>query len=95
MRAWVVDPDTNAEWRVRPFWPLRLRYQILELDPGYRLTVVGHPSGRYAWVMARTPRISDAALAPIIERLNHSGYETDRLRRVPHASGACRNAAES
>lgn len=89
MRAWVYDPATNAEWRVRPFWPLRLAYQILELDPQYDHTVIGHPSGRYAWVMARTPEMDEEQLAAITRRLEQRGFETGRMRRVPHANDSC------
>ncbi len=92
MRAWVHDPATNAEWRVRPFWPLRLDYQILELAPDFSLTVIGHPSGSYAWVMAREPRLDEALLGAITKRLAERGYEVERMRRVPHADGSCREA---
>ncbi len=93
MSGWVADPATNAEWRVRPFWPLRLGYQILELDPDYGVTVVGHPSGRYAWIMARRPELAEERVAAITDRLAERGFETERLRRVPHADGACRAAS--
>ncbi len=89
MLGWVHEPEFRAEWRVRPFWPLTFRYQILELDPGYTTTVVGHPSGSYAWVMTREPRIDEAELAAIVERLAARGYETERLRRVPHSAANC------
>ncbi len=89
MIGWVHDSATNAEWRVRPAWPLRLAYQILELDSDYRVTVVGHPSGSYAWVMARRPELPEDVLIAIEGRLAAQGYETDRLRRVPHADGQC------
>ena len=89
MLGWVQDPTTNAEWRVRPFWPLRLSYQILELDPAFSVTVVGHPSGRYAWVMARRPELREDELDDIIRRLSELGYRTERMRRVPQRDGAC------
>ncbi len=89
MRGWVHDPATNAEWRVRPLWPLGLSYQILELDPEFTTTVIGHPSGRYAWIMAREPRLPEERLAAIEERLRDQGYETDRMRRVPHGDPSC------
>jgi apolipoprotein D and lipocalin family protein len=91
MLAWVYDPATNADWRVRPFWPLRLTYQIAELDPDYRVTVVTNPHG-YAWVMARRPQIPEAELSAITQRLAERGFDTTLLRRVPHADGACRRA---
>lgn len=89
MVGWVYDPATNAEWRVRPFWPLSLAYQILEVDSDYGVTVVGHPSGSYAWIMARRPELPEDLLESIEGRLAAQGYETDRLRRVPHGDGGC------
>ena len=92
MTGWVHDPATNAEWRVRPLWPLALQYQISELDPAYQRTVVVNPGGGYAWVMARQREIPEAELESIVERLARDGYETARLRRVPHRDGACLRA---
>jgi apolipoprotein D and lipocalin family protein len=91
MRAWVHDPTTNAEWRVRPFWPLSLRYQIVEIDPDFETTVV--VSGEHAWVMARRPEVPEGRLAEIVGRLEERGFDVDELRRVPHSDGACRDAA--
>jgi apolipoprotein D and lipocalin family protein len=93
MTGWVHDPSTNAEWRVRPIWPLRLTYQIVELDPDYSRTVVVYPPGGNAWIMARTPELDPALLAETIRRLAASGYDTTRLRRVPHDDGACQLTA--
>ena len=90
MLGWVHDRTTNAEWRVRPFWPLRLGYQVLELDPDYSLTVIGHPSLRYAWVMARDPAVDPDTLAGVTARLTERGFDTSRLREVPHAPDSCR-----
>jgi apolipoprotein D and lipocalin family protein len=87
MRGWVYDPATNAEWRVRPVWPLRFRYQITELDPQYSTTVV--VSGGNAWVMARSPEMDEAQLSAMTARLAENGFETDAMRRVPHDDGAC------
>ncbi len=81
--GWVHDAETRAEWRVRPVWPLALAYLILELDPDYRYTVVGHPSKRWVWIMARTPSLDAATLALLRERLAAVGYDVTRLRPVP------------
>jgi len=94
MLGWVHDRETNAEWRVRPFWPLRFGYEVLELAPDYSLTVIGHPSRRYAWIMARTTEIDEDALSGISARLAHAGFDIERLRRVPHSGGQCRAIPE-
>src|SRR4051812_1899538 len=31
--AWVTNTSSNAEWKVRLFWPFTSEYQIIELDP--------------------------------------------------------------
>ena len=81
--GWVHDPETNAEWRVRPFWPLSLAYLIIDLDENYAWTVVGHPSKRWVWIMAREPSLDDDVLAGIRERLASVGYDIHRLVTIP------------
>lgn len=37
-----VLPDTrNADWRVRPIWPVQLPFQIVYVDPQYRYVLFG------------------------------------------------------
>jgi apolipoprotein D and lipocalin family protein len=81
--GWVHDARTRAEWRVRPVWPLALAYLILDLDPEYAYTVVGHPSKRWVWIMARSPELAEDTLIRIRADLAAFGYDVDRLQRVP------------
>lgn len=85
-RAYVRDTTTNAEWRVRPFWPVSLAYVVIYLDADYELTVVGHPSRNYAWVMARSPVVDEAAWRAAEEALVSNGFDLEAVRRVPHAA---------
>lgn len=93
MSAWVHDEETNAEWRVRPFWPLRLVYVIDELAPDYSYTVITHPFRSWAWIMAREPALDPAVFDAVVTRLGARGFDTDALRRVP-PTGRCRPAPE-
>lgn len=81
--GWVHDPETNAEWRVRPFWPLALDYLIIDLDEDYGWTVVGHPSKRWVWIMARAPRLDASVIQGIRARLAAVGYDVGRLVPIP------------
>ncbi len=38
----------------------------------------------YVWIMARKPDISDAAYAALVQKVSDMGYDTKKLRRVPH-----------
>jgi apolipoprotein D and lipocalin family protein len=64
-------------------WPIKAQYIVAYLDPGYTETIVARDARDYAWIMARTPRISDGSFAADVERLRQMGYDTSKLRRVP------------
>ena len=95
MVGWVHDEATRAEWRVRPFWPLRLAYLILEIGPDYGYTVIGHPSKRYVWIMARQPSLDPATLTAIRRRLAAVGYDVDQIQIVPQRPLPQRPAPQS
>jgi len=81
--AEVVNKETNAEWKVRflPFF--KVSYLIIDLDPEYRWTVVGHPSRRYGWIMARERSLPEATYQGILQRLAAQGYDPDKFVKVP------------
>ena len=79
-----VRPGTgNAVWGMQFIWPLEAEYVIVDLDPAYRITIIGRSQRDYAWIMARTPQISGADYAAAVRRLEALGYATERLRKVP------------
>ncbi len=81
-KAWIFNSQTNAHWKVQPFWPLKFDYLVVAMDPNYEWTVIGVPSGSYIWIMARTPEISDAKMAEIMSTLQAVGYPTDGMSKV-------------
>jgi len=81
--ARVHDPKTNAEWRIRFFGIVTVDYLILDLDPNYQWTVVGHPSRKYGWIMARTKTLPDKTYEAILQRLSEQGYDPAQFKKVP------------
>jgi apolipoprotein D and lipocalin family protein len=81
--AWVHNPQTQAEWRVRFFGFIKASYLVLELDSGYRWAVVGHPSRRYGWVLARSKTLPERQYRQILRRLSDQGYDPARFVKVP------------
>lgn len=57
-------------------------YWVLYVDPGYNLAVVGEPTGRYGWILSRTPQISRTLLDKAYEVLQSNGYDTNQLQLV-------------
>ena len=78
-----MDRTTNAKLAVTFFWPFEGDYWILSLDPGYQWAIVGEPSGRYLWLLARTPRISPELRARLVEQMQAQGYNTRALYWTP------------
>lgn len=66
-------------------WPIKAEYVIVYLDENYTQTIIGRSPRDYAWVMARTPSISEADYQRHLERLRELGYATEQVRRVPQA----------
>lgn len=69
---------------MQPFWPLKLDYLIIALDPDYQWTAIGVPNQRYLWVMARSPHMADKKLGSILEGIKQTGYKVKDVKRVPH-----------
>lgn len=79
----VTNPRTNAEWEIR-FAPLiNVSYLIIDLDPEYRWTVVGHPSRKYGWIMHREKTMPEAIYQGILARLEAQGYDPKAFAKVP------------
>src|SRR5262245_15087116 len=81
--ARVENKDSNAEWRVRFFKVISVKYLVLDLDPGYQWVAVGHPSRRYGWVMARSKTLDEKTYDGILKRLTEQGYDVSKFQKVP------------
>ena len=78
-RARIVDEKTNAKLEVSFFGPFWGDYWVIGLAEDYSLALVGEPSGRYLWILSRTPTISDETRDAAINDLRRMGYYTDEL----------------
>ena len=79
------NPEQTGNWKVSPFWPIKMPYQIIECDTkDYMYSVIGYPSRDYCWVLYRYPVMPDDLYQDITKRLVDSHqYSLDGLRKVP------------
>jgi len=79
------DKEVSSEWKVSPFWPIKLTYPIVEIDPDrYEYTVIGYPSREYLWIMGRTPQMDDKTYEMLVQRCKEKhGYDVTKIRKVP------------
>jgi len=64
-------------------WPFKAAYLVLYLNDTYETTIVGVPSRKYVWIMARTPVIADEKYRELVAFLDRVGYDTSKLQKVP------------
>ncbi len=84
-KAWIYNTDTNAHWKVRPFWPLSFSYLIIALDPNYEWTAIGVPNEKYLWIMSRNPHMTKAKTDEILSVLEKMGYAVNDIEYVKHS----------
>ncbi len=84
-QATVVNPRTNAEWKVKFFGLISANYLVLDLDANYQWTVIGHPSRNYGWIMAREKTLPNATYEALLDRLAAQGYDPGRFVKVPQS----------
>lgn len=82
-KGWIVNKETNTEWKVRPLWPLKLPYLIIDLADDYRYSVVGTNNFDFVWILAREPTLSAEDYEGILARLTERGYNVDDLQVMP------------
>ena len=86
--AWVVDKQTQAKLKVSfvPFAKIFKwfggDYWILYIDPGYQFAVVGAPSLKYLWLLARTKQVSQKIYGKFLEIATENGFDTSQIIRV-------------
>ena len=68
---------------MRFFKIIPVKYMILDLDPNYQWVLVGHPSRRYGWIMARTKTLDEATYRKILGDAAKQGYDPSRFKLVP------------
>ncbi len=81
--GFIYNTKTNAEWRMQFIWPFKSPFLIIDLDDEYTYTVIGIPSKKYVWIMARESALSENVYKEILENLSHVGYNISLIRKVP------------
>lgn len=81
-RARIVENSGNAKLRVSFFGPFFGDYWVLDHAEDYSWSIVGEPSGRFLWLLARTPHPSPEETTALEARAASLGYDLSLLRRT-------------
>lgn len=84
-RARIVEGSRNAKLEISFFGPFYFGdYWVLDHAEDYSWSIVGEPSGRFLWLLTRTPNPSPDVRNRILTRKRELGYDTDRLHMTRH-----------
>ena len=80
--AWIPDKKYPAKLKVQFFWPFSGDYWIIDLDKEYKYVLVGGPSAKYLWILAREKRMDDSTYNMLLQKAVENGYDVKTLIRV-------------
>lgn len=82
-KAWLPVPADPAHWKVQLVWPFRSDYVIVDLAPDYRSVLVGLPSRKLMWIMARERQLPAAEYRRLLGVAKAQGFPVEEVRKVP------------
>jgi apolipoprotein D and lipocalin family protein len=83
-KAKIADRQTQAKLRVSFFGPFYGDYWVLDHADDYSWSIVGEPSGRYLWLLAREARPDATTRATLENRAKELGYDWSLVRLTKH-----------
>lgn len=82
--AWVPDKNVPSKLKVQFFWPFSGDYWIIDLDSDYRYVLVGSPSFKYLWILARDKNPDRAVIKRLLDKAEENGFDTKPMIWVEH-----------
>src|SRR5665647_1231573 len=73
--AWIPDKNNPAKLKVQFFWPFSGDYWIMDLDKEYRYVLVGDPSIKYLWILAREKKMDESTYNMLLQKAVDNGYD--------------------
>ncbi len=80
--AWIPDKNSPAKLKVRFFWPFSGDYWIMELDKDYKYVLVGEPSFKYLWILAREKKMDEKTYQMLLKKAVENGYDLKSIIKV-------------
>lgn len=82
-----ADRPAALEVRFAPSWlsvfpAVWGDYQVMALEDDYRWSMVGTPSRRYLWILAREPELDEARIDSLLEEARRQGFPVDEVERT-------------
>jgi apolipoprotein D and lipocalin family protein len=77
--AWVPDKKIPAKLKVQFFWPFSGDYWIIDLEKDYKYVLVGDPSFKYLWILAREKKMDENTYQMLLKKAVENGFDIKPL----------------
>ena len=78
-KGFLVPNSGNAKLKIQFFWPFKGDYWIIYLNKSYRYAIVGDPSRKYLWILARSKRITQSTYQRLVRIAKSRRFDTSKL----------------
>ncbi len=83
-KGYVDAQGSGAIWQMQLFGLIRADFRIVYIDDDYTQAIIGREKRDYVWILSRTSDLSPGDYFELVRRVREQGYDTNRLREVPH-----------
>ena len=82
--ARVPDPEKAGQLKVTFFWPFSGNYYIIDLAEDYSYALVGDPSRKYLWILARNQELDADTYSRLLDIAKEKGFDISLVEKVKH-----------
>lgn len=80
--AKLAEGSNGSKLKVSFFGPFFGDYWVLDHAADYSWSIVGEPSGKYLWILSRSPNVGQRKYDDLVKRAANLGYDVSMLRRT-------------
>lgn len=80
--AKLPEGSNGSKLKVSFFGPFFADYWVLDRAADYSWSIVGEPSGKYLWLLSRTPNVGQRKYDALVKRAAKLGYDVSMLRQT-------------
>jgi apolipoprotein D and lipocalin family protein len=78
-KAYFVESPHVARLKVSFFGPFYGAYNVIALDPEYRVALVCGPDHKYLWILSRTPTLPEEKVNALLAQAKNAGFDTSKM----------------
>jgi apolipoprotein D and lipocalin family protein len=80
--AWIPDSNFPGRLKVTFFWPFSGNYYIISLDEDYQYALVGDPSRKFLWVLARSKTLETPIYDDLMKNAESNGFDINQVIKI-------------